>query len=431
MHVLSLLRHDDIYVMIVACSNSMCLPPHNKPLLTSSTVRLLPINHPPSSCRYRHIQCQVDTCGVYLLHAGDFETWGGTKNRCWTLWIQNEAFWYDEAPAKSGFQYFDANGVEDKFRIDGDRIWRHFAYVFDEADDKVKVYMDGTMVFESDWGGPIESVDCVGPGKRWAFGRSHPGYTYGGEVEFADLRMYHHGLSLNRPGPLAAAQIYALSKESTVGRLDENHKCLSITDPLLADSIWQNSFGHGCDWFFKKRQVNPAICALKKAAQECPISCKSKQECFARSVPKKRHFVWDRTQLITMNSKNGTICLGGHLTRLEVVNSCMKWVSNGGKGSLGGRGMSPEDDAFLKGWLESASGADGPIITNQPKQGRRVNITLCSQLENAIDEHCGFDIDTVKSFTKEMKANGGDFTVAFWYVLPDLLALPHTSLNAA
>jgi hypothetical protein len=65
---------------------------------------------------YRHVKCNVKTCGVYLLHAGDFVAFGGTRDWCWSIWIENEAIWYDGSP-NSGYQYFTNNGVDEKYQV--------------------------------------------------------------------------------------------------------------------------------------------------------------------------------------------------------------------------------------------------------------------------------------------------------------------------
>jgi len=41
-------------------------------------------------------------------------------------------------------------------------------------------------------------------------------------------------------------------------------------------------------------------------------------------------------------------------------------------------------------------------------------MTDCDELETSIDEQCSYDGSQVKDFTKELKENGGDFTVSFW-----------------
>jgi hypothetical protein len=364
---------------------------------------------------YRHIPCSVKTCGVYFLHAGDFQDFGGTQNWCWTAWFENEAFWYDGGP-NSGYRYFGKQEggaqMDDKFKVQGDQVWRHMAYQFDETSDKLRLYMDGTMVFESDWGSPVSGVDCAGPGKKWSLGHQYPGYQYGGPVEFADLRMYHHG---NHGGPLTADEIFKLSQASTVGLLNANFKCLQITDPALRDQVWQDAYGHNCAWYYSQRRASPEVCHLADARANCPISCQSRQECFTRPPAggaAKKYFVWDRTRLINMQTLNGTICLGNELDKAKLVEECKTWFA-GNKVDLGGTGLSEDRKPIklpghLEGFLET-------MVTDsrvpQPRKTTRINVTICEDLEQSINPYCEFNISQVQEFTKDMKANGGDFTM--------------------
>ena len=295
------------------------------------------------------------------------------------------------------------------------------ALQFDENSDMLRYYMDGTLVFAVAWGASVKRVDCIGPGKRWSLGHSHPGYTYGAPVETADMRFYHHGIGPGKGGPLTAAEVLKLARAGSPFFSpfeNENYVCLAVTDPRLSDSSWEDSFGHGCRWYHVQSKMNPALCKLSSAARECPNSCKSKQECFERRVQPKRYFAWDRTRLFNGVTSNGTICLGSHLNRQDVLTQCEAWVTKrtrgGGQGSLGGLGLSEADDKFLEPWLTSMSDVSGPLKTPQPKKGNRVNLTECNTMYSTINEFCDFDIEQVRQFTKDVKANGGDFTIAFW-----------------
>ena len=161
---------------------------------------------------------------------------------------------------KAGDSYFTPTdaGMENKYKINGDQVWRHMAYQFDEDSDKTRLYMDGIMVFESAHGVPISGADCAGNGKKWSIGHSHPGYTYGGPIEFADLRMYHHGQPL---GLLTAAEIMQLSAAPTTGLLDDDYKCLAITDSRLRDQVWQDSYGHDCGWYYGVSTTLNLLCS--------------------------------------------------------------------------------------------------------------------------------------------------------------------------
>ena len=144
------------------------------------------------------------------------------------------------------------------------------------------------------------------------------------------------------------------------------------------------------------------------------------------------YFTWDRTELINMRSEKGTMCLAKGSTRKSVVEDCRAWMArnaNGGEGALGGRGLgaagqhtgvlSHPDDDFIAGWLESMGVAGQgfkfrPTGVPQPRAGRRLNLTVCEELAEAVDEHCSFDIEPIRRFTQDLKDNGGDWTIAFW-----------------
>ena len=144
------------------------------------------------------------------------------------------------------------------------------------------------------------------------------------------------------------------------------------------------------------------------------------------------YFTWDRTDLVRMQSENGTVCLGKGTSKSQVVQQCRAWIDrnvNGGEGALGGRGLDANglhtgiinhpDDDYIASWLESI-GVEGqgfkfkPAGVPQFRAGRRLNLTVCEELESSIDDFCGFDLEPVRKFTKDLKANGGDFTIAFW-----------------
>ena len=103
-----------------------------------------------------------------------------------------------------------------------------------------------------------------------------------------------------------------------------------------------------------------------------------------------------------MQSANGTVCLGKDMSKTSVVQECRAWIArnpNGGEGSFGGRGldatgkhtgsMTHPDDDYLLGWLESMGVAGQGFSfaksgVPQPRMGRRLNLTLCDELEAAL-----------------------------------------------
>ena len=78
--------------------------------------------------------------------------------------------------------------------------------------------------------------------------------------------------------------------------------------------------------------------------------------------------------------------------------------------------MSESDDEAIKEYL-----------TNM-KNGRlhpRINVTNCEELRDAVDEFCSFDADTVSLFTKDVKNNGGNWTMVFWIRPKGTVSLDH------
>ncbi|EKX46141.1 hypothetical protein GUITHDRAFT_108175 [Guillardia theta CCMP2712] len=364
---------------------------------------------------YRHIPCLTDTCGVYVFQAGQFPPPSVTSQGnasfnswCWSLWIENQAFWIDGAP-NSGYIHFADYGIDPKFGFSGDKYWRHVVYQLDEKTNKARFFLDGKFAMEKDWGGSIAQVllpcsppsadslaqaDCLGPYKEISIGHSAPGYTYGAPIELYDVRMYVHSIS----GILTARDIWRESIQFAPV-LGKDH-CLNVSSPdMQDDGVWSDPYGHGCSWYYQAKQSTPAVCSSSEAQQNCPNSCGSKQECFKDFTAASPFFVWDRTRLIPAQSPNGTICLGSSYSKASVVAECRKWAS----------GASYKQELFPESWAASMA-----TKGTAPRRGRRVNVTVCDELEASIDEYCGFEMKPVEEFTKKMLAEGGDFTISFW-----------------
>ncbi|EKX42859.1 hypothetical protein GUITHDRAFT_140993 [Guillardia theta CCMP2712] len=349
---------------------------------------------------YRHVPCLADTCGVYVFQAGQFpppsvasQANANFNSWCWSLWIENQAFWIDGAP-NSGYLHFADYGIDPKFGFSGDKYWRHVVYQLDETNNKVRFFLDGKLAMEKDWGGSIAQADCLGPYKEISIGHAAPGYTYGAPIELYDVRMYVHSIS----GILTAQDIWRESIQ--FAPVLGNHHCLNISSPdMQDDGIWSDPYGHECSWYYQAKQSTPAVCSSSEAQQNCPNSCASKQQCFKDFVATSSFFVWDRTRLIPAQSPNGTICLGSSYSKASVVAECRKWAS----------GASYKQELFPESWKASME-----TTGKAPRRARRVNVTVCDELEASIDEYCGFDMKPVEEFTKKMLAEGGDFTISFW-----------------
>jgi len=351
---------------------------------------------------YRHVDCPVASCGVFLFTAEDPIRPAG-EQRCWSLWLENNAIWFDNG---KDYQY-PKDFVPDNFELNGGSTWRHLALVLDENTDEAKFYMDGIRAWTGDWKGiegkgrSVKTSDCVGENKFMTIGRSSPGYTYGRPVGLHDLRLYKH--LKGGKGPLTDEEIYKIFRQDTSLRFPTNslppaEKCATSRDDSFSDKEWVDPFGHECDWYREQsRGGRPAVCAHPIAAERCPIGCKTRLECFNKD-DFDVSFIYDRIRRIESFGTNGTICLGTDEDKDTVVENCRKYV-------VSNRGEDGETtDPKARMWIETKDNA----------KTKRIDMEVCDDLERAIDIGCSFNSTIIEEWTRKVKAGGGDWTIAFW-----------------
>jgi len=75
------------------------------------------------------------------------------------------------------------------------------------------------------------------------------------------------------------------------------------------------------------------VCSYPPAAENCPVACETRQECFpGRRAPVPTFLAWDRIQRIEKpGDSKGTICLGSHLSADEVEKSFLCRVEKMGR----------------------------------------------------------------------------------------------------
>eukprot|EP00281_Chroomonas_sp_CCMP1168_P016014 CAMPEP_0206220982 /NCGR_PEP_ID=MMETSP0047_2-20121206/5167_1 /ASSEMBLY_ACC=CAM_ASM_000192 /TAXON_ID=195065 /ORGANISM="Chroomonas mesostigmatica_cf, Strain CCMP1168" /LENGTH=1725 /DNA_ID=CAMNT_0053643677 /DNA_START=282 /DNA_END=5460 /DNA_ORIENTATION=+ len=351
---------------------------------------------------YRHLpNCPLNRyeprCGVYLFAASS-SAFGPAP--CWTFWIETDGIFGDNVHGTPHTSIYNTSFVEDKYKWNSDKVWRHMAVQFDETSDLVHFFLDGTLAVSVPWNSPVTGADCPNaPDKAIAFGHELPGYTYGQPVEVFDVRQYVHGAR----GPLSAANIRSISAQRAPAwaapfKIEDDVSCLPISDDRMADNAdWGHTFGHTCQWFLENSAKAPGLCQYEPARLNCPLSCGSRQECFAPPQAAIPHFTWDRLYRIVSPGPNGTICLADDTRKSDVVAECRAWVAAGG----------PERDAELAFKWKS-------LVMDRHPGSLRVNLTVCDELETAIDEQCAFNASAVRAFTEEVVANGGDYTISFW-----------------
>jgi hypothetical protein len=73
-----------------------------------------------------------------------------------------------------------------------------------------------------------------------------------------------------------------------------------------------------------------------------------------------------------------------------------------------------EGDPELEWWFDSMYTSADERADGCGREGRRLNLTDCDQLEEAIDEYCIFDLDPVEEWTRDVIEHGGHYSLGFW-----------------
>ena len=177
--------------------------------------------------------------------------------------------------------------------------------------------------------------------------------------------------------------------------------------------------------------------SISAAAENCGASCQSRVPCFSGTDTKqesKAYFAWDRARIILPSHKNGTLCLADGLKRTQLVDACNAWWTRtcpdpgeddadwvdpvDGFATCSDwsspeecreviSGMSPPEVVIAACPKTCANCVDPAHVTHQSPdgdsaEGPHLNITDCEELEEVIDDSCGFDPDPVRSFTRDL-----------------------------
>lgn len=355
---------------------------------------------------YRHPECSIASCGTYLLSA--HHEGAQSSARCWSLWVEDIAVYFDSM--KSDPPYVYAVGVmERKFQISHNH-WRHFTFVFDENTDTFLFYQDGDLVYTAPFGSVVKDANCVTDEMRITFGARFPAWSWGLEMEVYDMRAYVgaplsaqnvYDLAFGRTDPLGKLAFPQLPGESDLqwGRRvngeqeRSSYRCTPLDSPIMKDKPWQDLYGHTCQWFHDNRDRFPGVCALPQARTQCPIACKSLQECYSNFKAPEPYFAWRSIRRIERRGAHGTVCLGDDMALDSVVSECRKWRAERSAGS--------DDLKVFEHEVETSN-------------AKRVNLSDCEELAEAVDSACSYDAEEVRRFTAKAKESGGDYTIAFW-----------------
>jgi len=113
--------------------------------------------------------------------------------------------------------------------------------------------------------------------------------------------------------------------------------------------------------------------------------------------------LWHRIHLLDRSHQNGTLCLNLQLSGItkgksgqDLHKQCLAWIAAGQPGGDKHR------------WLNNFRDGLG-------RQFDFYRADICDALKSAQNEHCTFDVSKVQDFTAASVANGGDFSLSFWY----------------
>lgn len=362
----------------------------------------------------------TESCGVFFLWAQSNQTGANCNGQdlLWNVWLETDGIWVENGhpQAKPTHQY-PLNFMDDRHKWRGEETWRHVAMTFDDFDDKVYLYMDGVEAWSGAFGSNVGGADCHSTWKTLALGHATPGWRYGAEFDIYDMRMYKHQPS--DTSVLLKTFSAGLASHSAPGISSsflEGSRCIPmplasdtpwLSNEALKNSAWLDAYGHGCDWYGKHIKTHPALCNLDSLKDNCRLSCPPSQECFTKTVDPKVYWAWDRIRRIDSVGTNGTVCLSDGSTKETLVDACRKWSLTGETGDM-------------TAWLADAIGGDQTL--------RRVDLRDCDELEASIDEQCSFSEKAVKDFTRDVKANSGDYTIGVW-VRPLKFPGPRASLH--
>ena len=236
-------------------------------------------------------------------------------------------------------------------------------------------------------------------------------HTWCEQVEVYDFRWYVHNNGVHP----TASEILALAEgETTPGIPDASLKCLPPESDTVLDANWLDAYGNGCEWYAVRKQRFPSVCQSNAVRAACPLTCGQFQECFPGQVEApKPYFVWDRIRRIEGKTDNGTLCLGDTVDKETIVQNCRDFFGRDPST------LSAEEMTRIKTWAS--------MYTDL--KTRKLNVTDCDTLAEAVNNYCSFDMAAIEDFTSDLKKSNGDFTLAFWirpHMVPDPAASLHT-----
>jgi len=321
-------------------------------------------------------------CGMYFLYARN------NKELCWSLWVQPNGIYFESGGKNS----YPRNFLLAEHTLTATQSWRHVTFALDADDDSLTYYLDGRPAWKGPWSTSVSSTDCpAATSQQVAFGHQYPEWTYGLEVGVYDLRMYV-GPALSPADILKLAQVPV-----ALASLDTCTDSLGVNSGI-ADKLWKDALGRGCEWYQIHKKYAPSICELQQPWQSCPVACMSKQPCFHPFTQEGGVFIWDRIQMIANNDKinenNGTLCLNDKLSGLggagEGVRDTLGLKSLCERWRAGGRVGGSEVD-----WVADFKSATGKMFDFY-KSPQDIS-SVCQDITSAVDPYCAWDVQVSAS----------------------------------
>ena len=257
-------------------------------------------------------------CSVEVLQAHD--SGGGT---CWSLRVFPDSIYLENTNAKVKYQHSPKFMAQHhSLNAAHDPKWRHMAFLLDDSNDSISVFVDGILGWNGSWGSSVVVTDCEH--RHIAFGRRFPAWTNGLPIGVYDLRMY-------RGSVLSPENIWALAHQEW-SDLAPKDRC--TFDDHDVDMLWEDEHGRDCEWYALHRSVSEAICQNPEPLQYCPVACGTYQACYEPDSNFRHYQMGHQIQTILPKTSKGTFCIdseGQDVTekKLQLRMECEEWVKAG------------------------------------------------------------------------------------------------------
>ena len=263
---------------------------------------------------------------------------------------------------------------------------RHVAFVFDNATDTTKTYLDGALLGTTTHPtGTINNLDCNLNQDTAYTGLGHlaPG-VWGLKGAVQDWRYY-------RGHVLSKAELYKLADDKTG---PAKRSCQH--DYEGGDTSWTDIYGHDCAWYYVQKKKSPGVCSTEDVKKYCPVACGAKLPCFEKHNYPIHYYLFDR--IVKFEDAHhhkgaGLICARAGV---DLVAKC--------------RNNSKSPD------VSTAPGATGSLI---PANGAPyeqsymdINMTDCDRIEYVVEPYCAFSPSKVAADVHRRRGLSTEFNDA-------------------